>query len=60
MDNALDDRLRGLLVCPKCRGELEDRPGWLACATDGVKWPVVNGTPHLVPECEVEDGDLAP
>lgn len=46
----LDPRLRGLLVCPSCRGELEERDDLLICTAEGLIYPVVEGVPHLVPE----------
>jgi len=48
--NAIDPFLRERLVCPTCRGELEDVPGGLRCAAEKKVYPVVDGTPHLVAE----------
>ncbi len=42
--------LRKRLVCPLCRGELEDRPRGLACRPCQRLFPVVDGVPWLVPE----------
>lgn len=48
--DGLDPRLRGLLVCPSCRGELEEIPSALRCPAERLRWPVVDGVPLLVPE----------
>jgi uncharacterized protein YbaR (Trm112 family) len=45
-----DPRVRPHLVCPRCRGELTDAPGWLQCPSCGVQWPVVDGVPWLIEE----------
>lgn len=50
--SGLDPRLRGLLVCPSCRGELEERADRLVCVQEGRAWPIVDGVPLLVPEYE--------
>jgi uncharacterized protein YbaR (Trm112 family) len=42
--------LRALLVCPVCRGELEDVPGGLLCSADRLRFRVVDGVPWLVRE----------
>ena len=46
----LDPKLRGLLVCPKCRGELIDTPGGLVCQSDNLLFPVVDSVPMMVLE----------
>lgn len=53
----MDPRLRGLLVCPACRGELDEiaptadgAHGHLGCRACGRRYPVVDGTPWLVEE----------
>jgi uncharacterized protein YbaR (Trm112 family) len=58
-DWELDDRLRGLLVCPDCRGPLEDRRSGLACEQDQLLFPVENGVPVMVVELArpLEDRD---
>ncbi len=40
--------LRGLLVCPRCRGELQDVAGGLRCDADALVYPVVDGVPWLI------------
>jgi uncharacterized protein YbaR (Trm112 family) len=42
--------LRGLLLCPDCRGEFVDLPQALACPSCRRCYPVVDGVPHLIPE----------
>ena len=41
------ERLRPLLRCPLCRGELADRPGELYCAPCARAYPYVRGKPVL-------------
>ena len=48
--NALDPRLRALLVCPLCRGDLTDHPEGLVCRPCERLFPIVEGIPHLVHE----------
>ena len=43
-------RLRSMLCCPKCKGELADSDGGLACAPCGASFPVVGNVHYLVPE----------
>lgn len=50
MSEQLDPRLDGLLVCPRCRGELLARSGHLECPAERLRWPVREGIPHLSPE----------
>lgn len=47
---SLEPSLRALLVCPRCRGELEDRAGGLWCAPERLWFPVEDGVPYLVAE----------
>ncbi len=49
-DLHLDPAVRELLVCPRCRGDLEDAPGQLVCGTCELAYPVVDGVPFLIPE----------
>ena len=46
----IDERVRALLVCPSCRGDLEDVEGGLRCPTEKLVYPVIDGVPHLVAE----------
>jgi uncharacterized protein YbaR (Trm112 family) len=50
----LDARLRQLLVCPACRGDLQDCEAEdgpvLRCVACALDYPVVDGIPHLVSE----------
>lgn len=46
----LNPQLRALLVCPKCRAELEDHAAGLACQTCRRVYPVIDGVPRMVPE----------
>ena len=48
--NAVDPRLRALLVCPACRGELTDHDQGLGCATCRLIYPVIEGRPWMLPE----------
>lgn len=58
-DRPIDPALRALLVCPLCRGELEDRPGALACRACGLAFPVVDGVPWLIREAAKKLGEGA-
>ncbi len=53
----IDRELRALLVCPVCRGELEDRPDALVCSADRLAFPVVDGVPYLILETAHKLGD---
>lgn len=46
----LDERLLEILVCPKCKGELEHRttPEELACHSCGLRYPVQDGIPVML------------
>ena len=46
----MNPKVRALLVCPKCRGELKDTPGGLVCRPCTRLFPVVRGVPRLVLE----------
>ncbi len=46
----LDPALRMLLVCPQCRGELEEREHGLGCRACALLYPVVEGRPWMLPE----------
>jgi SAM-dependent methyltransferase/uncharacterized protein YbaR (Trm112 family) len=43
-------RLRSILCCPKCKGELEGGREELTCAPCGATFPVVGNVYYLVPE----------
>lgn len=45
-----DPRVRGVVVCPQCHGDLEDRPGGLACVPCAKLFPVVDGVPWMLLE----------
>lgn len=46
----LDPELREILVCPSCRGDLEDVPAGLACPACALLYPVEDDIPSLIPE----------
>lgn len=46
----IPQRVRELVVCPSCRGELRDEPGALICDAEQLKYAVEDGVPHLVKE----------
>ena len=46
----LDSALKELLVCPQCRGELEERQDGLLCARDGLLFPIRDGLPVMLLE----------
>ena len=46
----LDETLRGILVCPICKGELVDVERGLLCPHDQKVFPVVENIPMMVVE----------
>jgi len=44
----LDPELRAILVCPQCRGELQDVARGLLCPADALVFPVRDGVPWMV------------
>ncbi len=58
--SAVDPVLRALLVCPACRGELEDLPQGLGCRGCALIYPVVDGRPWMLPERARKWRDLPP
>ena len=46
----IDDELRQILVCPGCRGSLEDAREGLACRVCQILFPVVDDVPHMILE----------
>ncbi len=42
--------LKEILVCPQCRGSLEERDDALFCAHDGLSFPVRDGLPVMLIE----------
>lgn len=46
----LDATLKELLVCPQCRGELEERRDGLLCAREGLLFPMRDGLPVMLLE----------
>lgn len=46
----LDAALKALLVCPQCRGALEERDGGLLCARDGLLFPIRDFPVMLIEE----------
>jgi uncharacterized protein YbaR (Trm112 family) len=48
--STVDPALRALLVCPRCRGELEDHADGLGCRACALVYPVVETRPWMLPE----------
>ncbi|MEZ4319137.1 MAG: Trm112 family protein [Myxococcota bacterium] len=46
----MSERLRALLVCPVCKGDLDDVPDGLRCPADRLVYPIVDGVPWMLPE----------
>ncbi|MFH1467498.1 MAG: Trm112 family protein [Pseudomonadota bacterium] len=46
----IDPEIRALLVCPACRGALQDHPAGLRCQACALLYPVVEDIPWLIPE----------
>ncbi len=56
----LDERLLEILVCPKCKGELEYRPdeAELVCAACALRYEVRDGIPvMLIDEAKPLEGE---
>lgn len=45
--------LLALICCPKCGGDLEERPSALHCSPCQSTWPVDKGVPLLVDEAKL-------
>ena len=39
-----------LLVCPRCRGDLDDRGATLVCGACRLAYPIVDGVPWMLEE----------
>ena len=50
LNPGLEPDLLALLVCPSCRGELDERAGALRCPAEALEFPVRDGVPYLVME----------
>lgn len=48
--SSISPRLRALLVCPSCRGELDDQAEGLVCGVCARLYPVVAGVVSFAPE----------
>lgn len=49
---ALSPDLLEILACPKCKQPVEPSPdgSWLICAACGLRYPVQDGIPIMLPE----------
>jgi uncharacterized protein len=58
----LAKELLELLVCPRCKGEiaLTDDESWLACPACGLKYPVIDGIPHMLIDEAERTSDQVP
>ena len=45
--------LLAIMACPVCRSPLEDRGEWLRCRGCGLRYPVRDGIPVMLPEAAV-------
>jgi len=49
----ISPELMEILVCPKSRGQLEQRGGWLYCEKSQLRYPIRDGIPiMLIDEAE--------
>jgi uncharacterized protein YbaR (Trm112 family) len=46
----IDPELRAILVCPACRGDLDDVASGLRCPACALLYPVVDDIPQLIAE----------
>jgi uncharacterized protein YbaR (Trm112 family) len=49
-DRRARERLRSMLCCPKCRGDLSESPGNFRCLACEADFPIVGNVYYLVPE----------
>ncbi|MBV8196209.1 MAG: Trm112 family protein [Candidatus Dormibacteraeota bacterium] len=49
----LPEDLRAILVCPRCRGPLQDEPSALRCDACRVRYPVRGGIPILLADAGI-------
>ena len=50
---SVPEELLELMACPVCRSPLEDGGEMLACTGCGVRYPVRDGVPVMLPEAAV-------
>ena len=50
---SVPEDLLALMACPVCRSPLEDRGEMLGCTGCGVRYPVRDGVPVMLPEAAV-------
>ncbi|MDP8259694.1 MAG: Trm112 family protein [Candidatus Gygaella obscura] len=49
----IDKELMDILICPACKGEVEEKEGKIICKKCGLKYPIKDGIPvMLVDEAE--------
>lgn len=44
----IDPKLRAMIVCPQCRGDLADEADTLVCTACRLAYPVNDGVPALL------------
>ncbi|MCB9678543.1 MAG: Trm112 family protein [Alphaproteobacteria bacterium] len=49
-ERPLSPVLRALLVCPVCKGDLDEAADGLRCPACALTYPVVDGVPFMLPE----------
>ena len=53
----IDKDLLGMLACPACKGDVEEREDKILCLQCGRKYPIQNGIPvMLVDKAEQSEG----
>ena len=57
---SVPEELLELMACPVCRSPLEDAGEMLACTGCGVRYPVREGVPVMLPEAAVPAGEEDP
>ena len=50
---SVPEELLELMACPVCRSPLEDQEEMLRCTGCGVRYPVNDGVPVMLPEAAV-------
>jgi uncharacterized protein YbaR (Trm112 family) len=59
MAMAVPDELLEIMACPECRARLVDEGDTLLCTGCGVRYPVEDDIPVMLPERAIRPGDGA-
>ncbi|NQV07241.1 Trm112 family protein [bacterium] len=54
---AVRKELLAIMACPGCKGSLADEGQTLLCEECGVRYPVSDGIPVMLPEAAIRPGE---